>query len=798
MGVDSSANLLFKISADPSEAQGNVQRFRSLLSKDLAGMKAEFGDWAKNVFGDLSTVQGGMLAVAATTAAGLVALGSAMSKAADKAAEYALEIEDGSEKTGIAVEDMSRLKYVAEAVDVSYGSLVSGLSKFAANVDAARDKTSGQAAAFARLKISQAEIEAGSRDLLPLLYRVTDAFRDQLTATERVAVAKALFGRGGVELIEVLKRGSGALREFAAEAERLGLIITEKDVIAAKELKAEMHELKAQTDALTLSFGKMAMPLKTGFLVGLEGLIAGMKALDKQASLNPFANVATFYEAYFRGAEEAYARIQQQVRSGMLDAGKGVEAPGKAAAKTTQEFWGFSQILDQLIGQLAETEGEEAKISHEFAHMAGEIDKTAAEFTKLRKSGKLDPETVKRESAAITAAEMALAQVHAAQLKGLDQKRKAEIEAAATDLRQRLAGQQEQTSATQVAAWDEELNKLRLHLQKKGVLTEENERLLAQLQADGENRIAREQTEAYRQELVTLQQELAGMLTARQTSAERIRYQYDLDLQRFSQVEEEKTLKVAKSEEEREIIRRQYEMNRAAALARYGEDLTALYNSQGWQGVFGNHFAQTIWENEELLRQWSTSANQSHLMVQVSLQSLGQMLRETFDRWAKAMGQNIADAIVYRKSIGEAMRAATAAALESLAAQAFVEAIFSTALGFLRLAQWDFVGAASAFTAAAIFGTVGVAAAVAGRAIAPKSSSASKSSGAGSSGSESTSSSSSSSSSSNQKSVQINIYGHVVGTSGIEQLTDIINEAVADRDVKLLASAVKSEGAVSR
>ena len=47
----------------------------------------------------------------------------------------------------------------------------------------------------------------------------------------------------------------------------------------------------------------------------------------------------------------------------------------------------------------------------------------------------------------------------------------------------------------------------------------------------------------------------------------------------------------AKSEGERQAIETQFALNRQAALTRYQGQLQSLYNSSGWQGVFGNVFA---------------------------------------------------------------------------------------------------------------------------------------------------------------------------------------------------------------
>lgn len=44
--------------------------------------------------------------------------------------------------------------------------------------------------------------------------------------------------------------------------------------------------------------------------------------------------------------------------------------------------------------------------------------------------------------------------------------------------------------------------------------------------------------------------------------------------------------------------------------------------------------------------------------------------------------------------------------------------------------------------------------------------------------------------------VQVNVYGHVVGASGIEELAGMLNDAVQNRDVRLVASQTR-QGALA-
>jgi hypothetical protein len=97
-----------------------------------------------------------------------------------------------------------------------------------------------------------------------------------------------------------------------------------------------------------------------------------------------------------------------------------------------------------------------------------------------------------------------------------------------------------------------------------------------------------------------------------------------------------------------------------------------------------------------------------------NFRSLGMNALNEFEN---AMGSSIAQAIVYEKSIGAAMASALKATLASLSAEALVQAIKATALGFLRLAEHDYAAASQAFTSAGIWATVGGVAAIAGRAL---------------------------------------------------------------------------------
>jgi hypothetical protein len=191
------------------------------------------------------------------------------------------------------------------------------------------------------------------------------------------------------------------------------------------------------------------------------------------------------------------------------------------------------------------------------------------------------------------------------------------------------------------------------------------------------------------------------------------------------------------------------------------------------------------------------------MMVQVAMQNLEDMGQKAFGQMAQGMGAGIANALVYGKSMSAAMKQAAVSTVESLASQAMSYAIYSLGLAFFDLALTppNTAGATAAFEAAAIFGSLGLAGAVAGRALSGGSAAGAGGGGAGGGGGRNPSAGygggSGGGGSQGQMGgsgggyVQINVAGHIVGASGIEEFCGMVNDAVQNRDVRLVATQVR-------
>jgi hypothetical protein len=213
---DTSANLLFKIDADAGEAKRELSQFRGVLKRDLAGMNSEFKDLdlrlqrlhqisADNIQGNLGGVRNMLAGLVAGVGALAVAAGGALVAMAKKAADYAEEIEGASDKTGIAVEEVSKLRYSAESAGVQFSLLTNSLVLFESAITDARRGVKEKEEAFRALGITQEDLTAGTKDLLGLLYKTSDAFKDQ---SER---SRAGIGRQAA--LRPRRRGAGRVAE---------------------------------------------------------------------------------------------------------------------------------------------------------------------------------------------------------------------------------------------------------------------------------------------------------------------------------------------------------------------------------------------------------------------------------------------------------------------------------------------------------------------------------------------------------------------------------------------------------
>lgn len=187
---------------------------------------------------------------------------------------------DMSDRTGVAIEQLSTLKFAAEQSGASLESLESGLKFMQKNLAAAFSGDAGAVEKLERLGVSLDDLRGKAPDEQ---FRIlADAIAGISDPAARTAAAMELFGRGGAQLLPLLKEGAAGIAELQAKAESLGLKMTAETAKAAEEFGDRLDALKMQAGALANVIGAALLPELSSMLDSLQPLAAETAAWISQ------------------------------------------------------------------------------------------------------------------------------------------------------------------------------------------------------------------------------------------------------------------------------------------------------------------------------------------------------------------------------------------------------------------------------------------------------------------------------------------------------------------------------------
>lgn len=264
----------------------------------------------------LSRVLATSRAMGTTIAMGAAAVGGYLVYQAGKAINAAAEMATLSEKTGIAVEQLSTMKYAADLSETSMEALARSMQQLPKALVEAQNPNSAAGRGFAFLGIDPKELKTQQEAI--------DAIADAITRVQdpmaKSAALQLIFKRNGDELISFFNNGSEGLRQLTEEG-RQWAEISGVTAARAKELKDQMVTLGYGVDTLGRQLADQALgPLNNW----VQQLILARKetggfvsALALLATQTPFASNTL---AQIRGYQKDIAD-QERLRQVALDNG---------------------------------------------------------------------------------------------------------------------------------------------------------------------------------------------------------------------------------------------------------------------------------------------------------------------------------------------------------------------------------------------------------------------------------------------------------------------------------------------
>lgn len=183
-------------------------------------------------FGSLADKTRGLSMAAGGALAGMAGL-------AVKAGQNADELNTLAKQTGVATDELQKMQYAADLIDVDTDTIVGGLKKLKKNLD-------GHEESWKKVGVNVKDANNQYKDITTIFYDTVKGLSEIENETERDIVAMDLFGKSADELAGVIDDGGAALKSLGEEAENLGVIIPQDDLDRANELNDQLDQLKAQ------------------------------------------------------------------------------------------------------------------------------------------------------------------------------------------------------------------------------------------------------------------------------------------------------------------------------------------------------------------------------------------------------------------------------------------------------------------------------------------------------------------------------------------------------------------------
>ena len=241
---------------DATKASNDFNASTAGLSASLDGISTKANSVATATKG-LSTAAGGLL----------VALGGA----AVNSAKYADDLNTLSAQTGISAEDLQKMQYAADRVDVDVDTIAGAMSKMRRSMTSDSAKS---AEAFARIGVSVRDSSGQLRDSSTVFYEVLQGLSRVGNETERDALAMDIFGRSADQLAGIVDDGGAALKALGQEAEDMGLILDEQTLGSLNAFNDQLDQLKAQATAEIVSAGASALEALSPILETIIGAVS--------------------------------------------------------------------------------------------------------------------------------------------------------------------------------------------------------------------------------------------------------------------------------------------------------------------------------------------------------------------------------------------------------------------------------------------------------------------------------------------------------------------------------------------
>ncbi len=347
---------LKKIEAASTPASSGLKLLSSAANDAKYQLQA-----ATDRLGMLGSVLGKLGPAGLIAGAGIAAVGVGITALVLPVANTADELANLAQKTGVSVEALSGLTYVAKMSDTDLQGLVKGLQRLSVAMFDTQTQGEEGSAALKALGVSAVDASGQIRPTEQVLLDLADKFADMPDGADKAALAIKLFGREGLNLIPFLNQGREGITSLMEEAQRFGLVINSQTAQASELLNDNLDRMRSMLEGVQRQIGAAVIPVLADFTeqVILAQTETGSFSnelqritANREATLAFLESVASGL-AFITESAVLLKRVIAQPFDSLSVVGKDIETWFKTELLTFYKNYGFdARAIDAEIAKL--------------------------------------------------------------------------------------------------------------------------------------------------------------------------------------------------------------------------------------------------------------------------------------------------------------------------------------------------------------------------------------------------------------------------------------------------------------
>jgi hypothetical protein len=214
-------------------------------SADAKKLKAETVALERSLKGSFSGMSAAVKGFGGALTAGLsIGLLGGLAK---KALDFAAAIGTTAKQLGVGTKELQLFRHAAGQMGVKQAEADKGLERLGVTLGKAAAGSKTATAALGAVGVTIEDIKNKSRT--EIFGQIADQMNKQGGAAKNAAAANTIFGESASKLTPLLDKGSKGINELSAAAERLGIVLSDRQIQQADQTAQKLEDVRAVLSA---------------------------------------------------------------------------------------------------------------------------------------------------------------------------------------------------------------------------------------------------------------------------------------------------------------------------------------------------------------------------------------------------------------------------------------------------------------------------------------------------------------------------------------------------------------------